>query len=82
MLPRKKLVGSAVFLIFVRPLVFIDPACAENHVGVCSHPHKAHNTLPAGILEIEILKKTLITLQEFEPNFKFQICFISNLSRD
>ena len=27
---RKKLVGSAVFLILVRPLVFSDPACAEN----------------------------------------------------
>ena len=29
---RKKLVGSAVFLKLVRPLVFSDPACAENRV--------------------------------------------------
>ena len=28
----KKLVGSAVFLKLVRPLVFSDPACAENCV--------------------------------------------------
>ena len=31
-LVRKKLVGSAVFLKLVRPLVFSDPACAENRV--------------------------------------------------
>ena len=30
---RKKLVGSAVFLKLVRPLVFSDPACAENRVS-------------------------------------------------
>ena len=30
---RKKLVGSAVFLKLVRPLVFSDPTCAENRVG-------------------------------------------------
>ena len=30
---RKKLVGSAVFLKLVRPLVFSEPACAENRVG-------------------------------------------------
>ena len=30
---RKKLVGSAVFLKLVLPLVFSDPACAENRVG-------------------------------------------------
>ena len=30
----EKLVGSAVFLKLVRPLVFSDPACAENRVGV------------------------------------------------
>ena len=30
---QKKLVGSAVFLKLVRPLVFSDPACAENRVG-------------------------------------------------
>ena len=29
---RKKLVLSAVFLKLVRPLVFSDPACAENRV--------------------------------------------------
>ena len=28
----QKLLGSAVFLKFVRPLVFSDPACAENRV--------------------------------------------------
>ena len=28
----KKMVGSAVFLKLVRPLVFSDPACAENRV--------------------------------------------------
>ena len=31
---RKKLVGSAVFFKLVRPLVFSDPACAENRVKV------------------------------------------------
>ena len=31
-LVRKKLVGSAFFLKLVRPLVFSDPACAENRV--------------------------------------------------
>ena len=30
---RKKLVGSAVFLKLIRPLVFRDPACAENRVA-------------------------------------------------
>ena len=29
---RKKIVGSALFLKLVRPLVFSDPACAENRV--------------------------------------------------
>ena len=29
---RKKLVGSAVFLQLVRPLVFSDAVCAENRV--------------------------------------------------
>ena len=29
---RKKMEGSAVFLKLVRPLVFSDPACAENRV--------------------------------------------------
>ena len=29
---RKKLVGSAVFLKLVRPLVFSDQTCAENRV--------------------------------------------------
>ena len=29
---RKKLLGAAVFLKLVRPLVFSDPACAENRV--------------------------------------------------
>ena len=32
-LVRKKLVGSAFFLKLVRPLVFSDPADAENRVG-------------------------------------------------
>ena len=32
-LVRKKLVASAVFLKRVRPLVFSDPASAENRVG-------------------------------------------------
>ena len=31
---QKKLVGSAVFLKFVRPLVFSYPACAENRVRI------------------------------------------------
>ena len=30
---QKKSVGSAVFLKFVRHLVFSDPACAENQVN-------------------------------------------------
>ena len=32
-LARKKSVGSAFFLKLVRPLVFRDPASAENRVG-------------------------------------------------
>ena len=31
---RKKSVGSAFFLKLVRPLVFSDPAFAENRVGI------------------------------------------------
>ena len=31
-LVQKKMVGSAVFLKLVRPLIFSDPACAENCV--------------------------------------------------
>ena len=31
---RKKLVGSTVFLKLVRPLVFSDPAFAENRVDL------------------------------------------------
>ena len=33
-LVRKKLVGSAFFLKLVRPLVFSDPASAENRVDM------------------------------------------------
>ena len=33
-LVRKKLVGSSFFLKLVCPLVFSDPACAENRVSV------------------------------------------------
>ena len=33
-LVRKKSVGSAFFLKLVRPLVFRDPASAENRVGI------------------------------------------------
>ena len=39
-LVRKKLVGSAFFLKLVRPLVFPDPASAENRVG--DHLFRSH----------------------------------------
>ena len=38
---RKKLVGSAVFLKLVRPLIFSDQACAENRVVGYLHLPKA-----------------------------------------
>ena len=36
---RKKWVGSPVFLKLVRPLVFSDPACAENRVVIIIMKH-------------------------------------------
>ena len=34
---RKKMIGSAVFLKLVRPIIFCDPACAENRVPMGSN---------------------------------------------
>ena len=40
---QKKLVGSAVFLKLMRPLVLSDMACAENRLGIvnwiCRRPN-------------------------------------------
>ena len=57
---RKKLVGSAVFLKLVRPLVFSDPACVENRVKV--NPRRAVRFFLVNRVENQKLNQTAALL--------------------